>query len=314
MPYKFTLALLCIFTPFTSAQSQKVTLITHWIPQAQFAGYYMAYEKGFFSKYGLDVTIKNIDVDKPNEEELTKGNAEFITSFLSTAIMLSDQYDLVNIGQTSRKSALVFVAKAKSGIKSINQLKGKKIGIWAAGFQEIPRAFIAGYDLNVKFVPIRSTINLFIEGGVDLMTVMWYNEYNSIINAGIDEEDMSAFFFSDYGMDVPEDGIYTTRKFHKENKTVCENFVKAVMEGWNYAKENRKETLDNVIKRMKEARIPANYSHQSWMLDKVLKLIFPEGMSNNGKLKKSEFDFTYKILKDSGYVKKTLTYEEFIGQ
>ncbi len=314
MSYKIALIFLCIFLHEIIGQSQKVTLITHWLPQAQFAGYYMAYEKGFFRKYGLDVTIKNIDVDKPNEEELTKGNAEFITSFLSTAIMLTDKYDLVNIGQTSRRSALVFVAKAKSGIKSINQIEGKKIGIWAAGFQELPRAFIKKYDLKAKFIPIRSTINLFIEGGIDLMTVMWYNEYISIINSGIDEEDMTAFFFSDYGMDVPEDGIYTTREFYKNNKSVCENFVKAVMEGWNYARDNRKETLDNVITRMKEARIPANYSHQSWMLDKILKVIFADGMSNNGKLKKSEFDFTYKIMKQSGYVRKELTYEEFIGQ
>ena len=311
----FIALLINFFLLVTSVASQElvhVTYMPHWMHQAQFAGYYMAVEKGIYEKYGLDVEILDGGPLQPMEKVFEDSVADFGSEFLSGAIKLCNKgVSIVNIAQLSQRSALLFVAKKKSGIVDVGDFNGKKIGIWRSGFHELPFAFLDKYDIRAEVIPITNTISLFLYGGVDIMCVMWYNEYHSIYDSGINFGELRPFFFSDYGLDIPEDGIYCRKSFYEENPEVCNNFVKATIEGWEYAFSHKDETIGVVLRIMYEHDIPANKSHQGWMLARM-EDIFKNGSGKiSGILKKPDYEKTVKILMQTDSVSRIESYEDF---
>jgi len=291
------------------AQPQKIVFSTHWLPQAQFSGYYVAEEMGFYKEAGLDVEIIHPSASINAMEFLESGQADIISLFLVSG--LDNRFrgvDLVNIAQLSHNSALMFVAKKNSNINTLNDFKGKKIGIWSSGFQEVPRALIEERRLDVSWIPIHSTVNLFLLNGIDVMTVMWYNEYNQIYLNGLDEDELSTFFLSDYGYNIPEDGLYVLQKTLDEKQDALKAFVEASIKGWQYAESHREYTLDIVIDRMRRANVPSNKPHQKWMLDKILELQYP---FENTVLEKPSFEKVHAILKDLYQKSPDVLYEDF---
>jgi len=124
------LLFLYLLNPITvdaeSGELKKVTCLPHWIPQAQFAGLYVAKDLGIYEKYGLDVTIITGGFDHPGIEYLKQGKVDFVTLFLSAAIQeRSKGLKLINVAQTSQRSAQVLVAKKTSGISEPADLDGK---------------------------------------------------------------------------------------------------------------------------------------------------------------------------------------------
>jgi NitT/TauT family transport system substrate-binding protein len=141
---------------------------------------------------------------------------------------------------------------------------------------------------------------------------MWYNEYHTIINSGINTEELTTFFFSDYGLNFPEDGIYTLEKnFHKDPSLSCA-FVRGSIEGWLYAFAHPDEALDIVLQHMSRARIPANRVHQKWMLEKMKDLMTPlEAGIPAGTLRESDFLHVAEELKKNGFIKEVPEFESF---
>jgi len=259
-------------TVFTSnpgfSQVTKLTYTPHWLPQAQFAGFYVALEMGFYSNENLDITIKHPSPTEDVLDLLVDGKADIVSHFLVSAIDRHQSgIDMVCFGQLSQNCAQMFVSRKKDSINKPKDLDGKRIGIWEAGFQEIPLALIDKYNCKVEWIPIVSSVNLFLMGGIDAMTVMLYNEYDQIINSGINVDELNPMLFSDFGFNVPEDGLYCMNEFYKQNGDALDRFVSASLKGWEYAFENKDFALDLVWKEMKAANIPSNMAHQKWMLE-----------------------------------------------
>ncbi|HEY5511118.1 MAG TPA: ABC transporter substrate-binding protein [Prolixibacteraceae bacterium] len=276
---------------FTHAQLPKLVFSPHWLPQAQFAGYYVAKEKGFYKEAGIDVEIVHPTPSLQGTALLKTGKADVISLFLITALTCKSQgLDIVNIGQMSQHSAILIVTKKSSGINELSQLNGKKIGVWKSGFDELPKALIAEKKLKVEWVPILSTVNLFMLGGIDAMTVMSYNEYDQIINSGLDENELNVFPLANLGYDIPEDGLYCLRSTYENKKSELSKFLFATLKGWKFSSENKNIALGIVLNNMQLAHIPANQAHQDWMLGKMLELINP-GKKNvkEGELLETDF-------------------------
>ncbi len=259
-----------------SAQTnlKKVSFIPLWSPQAQFAGYYVAYEKGFYRDHGLDVKIIQGGPKDPPDQLLKSGKADFGIMWLSAGIReRAHGIPFVNIAQITQRSALMLVAKKSSGINSPRDMNGKKIGVWEGDLSIQPKAFIKKYKLHIEIVPQGYTVNLFLRGGVDVASAMWYNEYNTVINSGVNKDELTTFFYYDYGLNFPEDGIYTMSKTAAKDPEECSEFVKASFDGWKYAFTHEGEALDIVLKYMRTAGVPANRVHQKWMLEKMIDLM-----------------------------------------
>jgi len=198
--------------------------------------------------------------------------------FLPTGIAERAQgLKLINICQVVQRSALMLVAKKSSGIHAPEHLQGRKVGLWPGEYRIQPEAFFRKYNLTVTVVRQTTTMNLFLRDGVDGASAMWYNEYHTLLNAGLDPEDLTTFFYSDHGMNFPEDGIYCMEETLRRNPEVCRMFVEASLEGWRYAFAHPGLALAIVMKHIGAANTTANQVHQQWMLARMRDIIVSPG-------------------------------------
>ncbi|WP_163337672.1 ABC transporter substrate-binding protein [Desulfopila sp. IMCC35008] len=294
------------------AAERPVRLALQWYPQAQFAGYYMAREKGIYAQYGLDVEIVAGGADRNSLELVADGEVDFATAFLTTALQMRARgVELVNIGQIVQRSALMLVARKDSGIRTIMDLDGTRIGTWGQGFQLQPQALFQREGLSVALVRQSPTFELFMRGGLNAVMAMWYNEYHQLISYGLAPEEMTAFFFSELDLNMPEDGIYCLKSRLTGSPETVSALVQATVEGWRYAFANPDETVDTILAIMKGANIRANRAHQKWMLARMEDIIMVDATTLDTRLKRQDFDRTMDALRDAGIIEKAITYEEF---
>jgi len=291
---------------------QPVTFLPQWTPQAQFAGYYVAIQKGFYQKRGIDLHLLAGGPDSPPADLLRCRKTDFTTMFLSDAIKLrSKGVDLVNVAQIGQKSGFILVARKSSGILSPKDLNGKRVSLWS-DFQIQPLAFFRKYQVHVTIVPQTYTINLFLQGGVDAACAMWYNEYHTLLNSGVNADELTTFFFDKYGLNFPEDGMYCLGDTLKTDDHICRNVVNASIEGWRYAFDHPNEAIDIVMTYAQETHVGTNRVHQRWMLDRIRDISLPDGSSTPmGNLSPDDYQTVARELKSGGMIDDIPNFNEF---
>lgn len=315
-------SLFSLFAPFspdlaaaqeTTRHLEPVRFIPQWQPQAQFAGYYVALEKGFYRQQGLQVEILQGGPDRQPPEMLKTGAADFGTLFLAAGIVRRARgLKLVNLCQVAQHSALMLVARKSAGITLPPDINGKKVGLWGEDFQAQIHAFFRKYHLQVETIPQGTTMNLFLRGGVDVASAMLYNEYHLLLNAGLNPGELSTFLMSDYGFDFPEDGIYCLEKTFRDRPRVCRAFVQASIAGWQYAFAHPEEALDIVMKYVNSAHVPTDRVHQRWMLLHMRTAILANGPEGAiGGLKRGEYYWVAQTLKADGIIQTIPDYAHF---
>lgn len=315
---KFVIKLtICIWFGATGLLAQsnlkKASFIPHWSPQAQFAGYYYAYETGIYKKHGIDLTILTGGPNYPASVLMQKGEVDFASLWLTNAIQLhAGGVPVVHLAQVINRSALMLVAKKSSGIEKPEDMNGKKVGIWGGDFEIQPTAFFEKYDLKVRLIPQGGSINLFLSDAIDVTSAMWYNEYHTILNSGLNPDELNTFFFSDYDLNFPEEGLYCLEKTYARDPRLCREFVQASYEGWVGAFEHPDEALEIVLTYMKNAKLPANRPHQRWMLSRMKDLIFLQEITGNfPELTEKDYYFVAEKLRDNESIKFIPTCEKF---
>ncbi|MCK4357156.1 MAG: ABC transporter substrate-binding protein [Candidatus Cloacimonetes bacterium] len=311
----FTFLLTSILFSNETTTKKPIILEVQWFPQAQFAGYIMAFEKGFFEAEGLDVKIKFSDGEDSPIECVLEGEVDFCTAWLSQAItMKSEGKPLVNICQIFQKTTLMLITKKKSGILTPQDMNGKRVGYWGGDFSIQAKAFLRKFKIKADLIPQSFSIDAFLAEAVDVTSAMFYNEYHKIIQSGIDEDEMLPFFFSDYELNFPEDGIYCTENTYNSNPELCKTMREAIISGWEYAFSHQEETLDKIMEYCRDFHLQTNKAHQRWMLWAVITAItyqVGEESSNWGILKKNDFLQVADELKEQNFIKKIPDYENF---
>ena len=301
---------------FASLPAQEViTFMPQWLPQTQFAGYYVALEKGFYAEEGLDVIIDHFG-GSSTETALTKiehRQIDIITTQLISAMIERDKgMRLVNVLQTSQVNGLMCAAHFP--VKDPQALNGARVGRWKVGFGEVCDLFCSKNQLQVNWIPYIQGINLYVAGAVDALLCYSYSEYLQLVLAtgGIPEDYLIRF--SEFGLDFPEDGLYVTEKYYKDNKEKVDKFVRASRRGWDYAREHREEALEISLKMMNDFNVATSRKLQEMMLDEVLRLqVNPvTGVADFAPVSRGVFDALNVSLQEAGILKSTIQYEEMI--
>ncbi|MBP2665257.1 MAG: transporter substrate-binding protein [Firmicutes bacterium] len=285
-----------------------------WSHQAQFAGYYVALEKGFYKDKGLDVSIVPGGPGLDAADFLIRGQVDFASLWLSAALARSEKdIPLVNLAQVVNSSNLVLMTWKKDNISTLSDLSGKKISVWGGDFRAPYAAWLQAMNARPELVPQYYSVNLFLQQGVVACSAMYYNEVHMAYQTGIDMDELKLFFLRDDEFGFPEDGIYITRDALAKNPEQARNFREASLDGWKYAAENPDEALEIVMQYVIKDNVPTNRPHMKWMLEKILTSVIPgtQDAWAFGRLSRQDYSRTVQVMRQQGLLQQSPTYEDF---
>ena len=267
--YIFFLLLILLYVP--TIQGQRITITPKWTAQAQFTGYYVADKMGFYKEEGLDVRIIHPAISESSFSVLQNGKSQVAVMNLSFALTArASGAKIINIMQTSQENSLMLVSRHP--LNDITSLKQKDIAVWNHLSQNLLDRISARYQLNCKWIRFNSGVNLFLAGAVDICLVGSYNEYLQLAEYGLRPDDTYLLHFSDYGYDLPEDGLYVTDEFYQAHPDIIPKLVRASIRGWEWANEHKEKALDIVMDIVHENNIGTNRYHQRKMMEEILRL------------------------------------------
>jgi NitT/TauT family transport system substrate-binding protein len=295
------------------AEPASVTLQLKWVTQAQFAGYYAALEQGYYEDEALDVTIKPGGPDIVPEQVVLGGQAEFGINWLDNTLATRDQGgDIVNIAQVFARSGMTEITWADTGLDSITDLKGKKVGVWLGGNEHKLFAALTknGIDpqKDTQIVAQPFDMNLFLNREVDAAAAMTYNELAQVLeteNPDTGElytlDDLNVMKMSDLGTGALEDGVFVTEDWiaDEANQDIARRFLKASFKGWIYCRDNPDDCVQYVL----DAGPTLGEGHQRWMMNEINKLIWPND-NGIGIMDEQDYETTVQIATDYEIVKK----------
>ncbi len=262
----------------STAHAEKVVLQLKWVTQAQFAGYYVAQEKGYYKAAGLDVVIKPGGPDIAPEQVIAGGGADVIVDWMPAALASREKgNNLVNIAQTFKHSGLMLTCRKETGIKTPADLKGKTLGVWFFGNEYPFLSWMAKLglktDSDIKVLKQGFNVDPLLQKQADCISTMTYNEYHQVLEAGIKADDLVVFKYEDQGVATLEDGLYVEQDKLKDPAFVATmaKFVKASMMGWNDLAKDPKGAVAAVLKN--DASGQQTEAHQATMVDEVSKLV-----------------------------------------
>ena len=289
---------------FAAQAADKVTLQLKWVTQAQFAGYYVAKDKGFYEEEGLDVEIKPGGPDVAPPQVIAGGGADVTVDWMPSALATREKgLALVNIAQPFKSSGMMLTCRKDSGITSPADFKGKTLGVWFGGNEYPFLNWMNKLGLKTDGSPEGVTVlkqgfnvDPLLQKQADCVSTMTYNEYWQIIDAGLTPDDLVVFKYEDEGVSTLEDGLYVLEdKLQDEafaDKMV--RFVRASMKGWKYAEENPDEAAEIVLEN--DSTGAQTEKHQKRMMGEIAKLT----AGSNGALDPADYDRTVKALMSGG--------------
>lgn len=280
--------------------ADSVKLQLKWVTQAQFAGYYVALDKGYYKDEGLDVTILPGGPDIAPEQVIAGGGADVIVDWMAAALAARERgLPLVNIAQPFKHGGLELTCLKENGISSPADFPGHTLGVWFYGNEYPFYAWMAKLGIptdgsagGVTVLKQAFNVDPLLQKQADCISVMTYNEYGQVLDAGIAPDQLVTFNYLDQGVGMMEDGLYALEPSLKDpafaDKMV--RFVRASMKGWNYAAAHIDEAAQIVVDN--DASGAQTLDHQKYMMGEVAKLL----AGSNGALDPADYQQTVATL------------------
>jgi NitT/TauT family transport system substrate-binding protein len=315
------------------AQTKKlipVKLQLKWFPQAQFAGYFVAQARGFYANEGLDVTLIPAGDGNPVNAVMS-GAADFGTTWITDFLVNREKgQKIVHFAQMFQRSGFTLVSLQSSNIKTVADLKGKRVGVWPGG-NEYPVVALAkkngmttSLDSSVSKPDITAVTypfdpSLVFPDKVDAISAMTYNEVNQIIGLGFPMNKLRVMKLSDMGVNLLEDLMFAPEKTLADSnfkdsgmsgKQIAAKLLRASLRGWASAAANQKAAVDIVLPKCGNTcngsgSIDAR-AHQTWQMNEISKLYNagPTLKGFGGLLEPSAYKANVDLLTDLGVLKK----------
>ena len=237
--------------------ANSVTLQLQWVTQSQFAGYYVALDQGMYEAEGLDVTILSGGPDIAPPQVLAGGGADAMLNWMPSALAAREKgLPVVNIAQPFKSSGLMLTCWKDTGITSVEDFRGKTIGVWFFGNEYPFLSWMSqvgiptdGGDEGVTVLKQGFNVDPLLNREADCISTMTYNEYGQVLDAGVSEDELVTFKYEDQGVATLEDGIYVLEDNLDDPVFVDKmvRFVRASMEGWKWAEANPEDAAGIVL-------------------------------------------------------------------
>lgn len=307
--------ILCAATVAPTAATSMETLRfqPHWVPQAQFAGFYLAKDRGWYADAGLEVEILSHGAEHPAADALAEDRAEVALLYLTQALELREQgVDVVNVAQLIQDSSLVLVALAETGILVPEDLDGRRISRWAS-FSLQPEALFRLYGVEPETVDQGATMAALRTGAVAAATATRYNEMVELYLSGLDPDELDVIPLEEHGVGLAEDGIYVLESTLDNHPEAIHAFVAASLRGWEYAFEHPEAAIDAVMERVLRYGEPTNRAHQHRMLEALRPLYLDSnGQLRGPRLAPSDYRLAISLMRNLGHLEwEPVPYERF---
>jgi NitT/TauT family transport system substrate-binding protein len=284
--------------------ADEVKLQLKWVTQAQFGGYYVALDKGFYEEEGLDVTILPGGPDIAPPQVIAGGGADVVVEWMPAALAAREKgLPLVNIAQPFKSSGMMLTCWADVGIEKPEDFPGHTLGVWFSG-NEFP--FLSwmntlgiatdGSDAGVTVMKQGFNVDPLLQRQADCISTMTYNEFGQVLDSGVAPEELITFKYEDQGVATLEDGLYVLEENLQDPAFVDKmtRFVRASMKGWKYAEANPEEAAGIVLDN--DASGAQTEAHQVRMMGEIAKLT----AGSNGALDPADFERTVATLLAGG--------------
>ncbi len=261
-------------TPALAQTLTRVQLRLKWLPQTQFAGFYLAVERGHYRAEGLDLTINPGGPNIQGETIVASGAEQFgLTGGTDSFFAARErQLPVVCIGITHQITPFVFVAKRASNINSLEDFRGKRVTAWFTGAHLVLYGMLAARGItreSVNIQPQQVSVTPFINGETDVCAATWYNELNVIRARLGGDANLRLFSAEDYGISIPRDTLVVNQPFAASNPRAVEGFMRASIKGWREAKAEPAAALESVMK----IAPTLDRAHQIAMLPEAIRLM-----------------------------------------
>lgn len=282
----------------------EVTLQLKWVTQAQFAGYYVALDKGYYKDENLDVTINAGGPDIAPPQVLAGGGADVIIEWMPAALASRERgLPLVNIAQPFKSSGMMLTCDAASGITSPADFPGHTLGVWFFGNEYPFLSWMSqlgiptdGSEGGVTVLKQAFNVDPLLQKQASCISTMTYNEYWQVIDAGMSADDLVTFKYEDHGVATLEDGIYVHEERLSDPAFVDKmvRFVRASMRGWKDAEADPEGAAMIVLDN--DATGAQTEVHQKRMMGEIAKLT----AGSNGQLDPADYQRTVDTLLAGG--------------
>ena len=304
-PHIAALAAALVLWGAPAAQAaDEVTLQLKWVTQAQFAGYFVALDKGFYAEEGLDVEINPGGPDIAPTQVIAGGGADITVEWMPAALAARERgLGLVNVAQPFKSSGMMLTCRKDAGVATTDDFPGKTLGVWFFGNEypflswmsqlEIPTE--GGSD-GVEVLKQGFNVDPILHGQAACISTMTYNEYWQVIDAGLTPDDLVVFKYEDQGVATLEDGLYVLEENLEDPAFVDRivRFVRASMRGWKYAEANPEEAVEIVLDN--DATGAQTERHQLRMMGEIAKLT----AGSDGTLDPADYERTVATLLAGG--------------
>ena len=301
---KLLTSALALLTATAAYAADEVRLQLQWVTQAQFAGYYVALDKGYYDAEDLDVSILPGGPDIAPPQVLAGGGADAMLNWMPSALAARERgLPVVNIAQPFKSSGLMLTCWKDTGITSPADFKGKTIGVWFFGNEYPFLSWMSQEGISTDGGPdgvtvLRQGFNVdpLLQRQADCISTMTYNEYGQVLDAGVSEDELVTFKYENQGVATLEDGIYVLED-NLNNPAFADKmarFVRASMKGWKYAEANPGEAAEIVLDNDETGA--QTKAHQVRMMGEIAKLT----AGSDGSLDPADYERTVATLMAGG--------------
>jgi NitT/TauT family transport system substrate-binding protein len=308
-----------------------------WFPQAQFAGYFVAQEMGFYAEEGLNVTVLDGGNVNPTVQ-VASGNCDFGTDWIANMLVQREQgLEVVQIAQIFQDAGYRMVALNDSGIDSFADLAGRRVGVWGFGNEFVSQVIFevegltSDLDPTVTDPDVSAVVYAFdpalvFPDEVEVASAMTYNELNQIVGLGFSLDSLTILNPADNNSELLEDLIFTTpallesddfRGSGLSGREVAERFLRATIRGWEYAVNNLDEAVFMVIGLCGDTCNGSGSTqnpliHQTWQMARIAELVAPTPDTAIGAIDRSAVERSVELLVDVGLIDTAFSFEDFV--